>query len=97
MPHDEDLSPEEQEKFLSLCPAFVIELRSPSDRLADVQKKMREWMDNGCRLGWLLDPKEEKAYVYRANGEQSVVESFDETLSGEDVLPGFVLALKELR
>ncbi len=91
------LSAEQRKKFLPLCPDFVIELRSPSDRLADVQKKMREWMDNGCRLGWLLDPDEEKAYVYRANGEQSVVESFDETLSGEDVLPGFVFELKEVR
>ena len=54
-------------------------------------------MGNGCRLGWLLDPEEEKAYVYRATGEQSVVESFDETLSGEDVLPGFVFELKEVR
>ncbi len=89
-------SEEEQEKFLPLCPDFVIELRSPSDRLKDLQKKMQEWMDNGCHLGWLIDPVEEKTYVYRENGENSVVESFDEVLSGEDVLPGFVLELKEL-
>ena len=89
-------SEEEQEKFLPLCPDFVIELRSPSDRLVDVRKKMHEWMDNGCRLGWLIDPVEEKTYVYRENGENSVVESFDEALSGEGVLPGFVLELKEL-
>ncbi len=91
------LSAEQRKKFLPLCPDFVVELRSPSDRLADVKKKMQEWMDNGCRLGWLIDPEEEKAYIYRQNGDQSVVESFDETLSGEDVMPGFVLALKELR
>ena len=53
-------------------------------------------MDNGCRLGWLIDPVEEKTYVYRENGKNSVVESFDEALSGEEVLPGFVLVLKEL-
>jgi len=92
----EQCSPEEQEKFLPLCPDFVIELRSPSDRLVDVRKKMHEWMDNGCRLGWLIDPIEEKTHVYRENGENSVVESFDEALSGEEVLPGFVLVLKEL-
>ena len=75
----------------------MIELRSPSDRLKDLQKKMQEWMDNGCRLGWLIDPVEEKTVVYREGGQNSVVESFDEALSGEDVLPGFVLELKELR
>ncbi len=91
------LSAEQRKKFLPLCPDFVIELRSPSDRLKDLQKKMQEWMDNGCRLGWLIDPVEEKTYVYRENGGNSVVESFDETISGEDVLPGFVLELKELR
>jgi Uma2 family endonuclease len=91
------LSAEQRKKFLPLCPDFVVELRSPSDRLADVQKKMQEWMDNGCRLGWLIDPEEEKAYVYRETGEPSMVESYDETLSGEDVLPGFVLELKEIR
>ncbi len=89
-------SEEEQEKFLPLCPDFVIELRSPSDRLKDLQKKMQEWMDNGCRLGWLIDPVEEKTYVYREKGENSVVESFDEALSGEEVLPGFVLELTAL-
>ena len=91
------LSAEQRKKFLPLCPDFVIELRSPSDRVKDLQKKMQEWMDNGCRLGWLIDPVEEKTYVYRANGENSVVDSFDEALSGEDVLPGFVLELRELR
>ena len=90
------LGAEERKKFLPLCPDFVIELRSPSDRLKDLQKKMQEWMDNGCRLGWLIDPVEKKTYVYRENGENNVVESFDEVLSGEDVLPGFVLELKEL-
>lgn len=90
------LGAEERKKFLPLCPDFVIELRSPSDRLKDLQKKMQEWMDNGCRLGWLIDPVEEKTYVYREKGENSVVESFDEALSGEEVLPGFVLELTAL-
>lgn len=91
------LGSEERKKFLPLCPDFVVELRSPSDRLADLQKKMQEWMDNGCRLGWLLDPVEENAYIYHENSAPRAVESFDETLSGQDVLPGFVLALNALR
>jgi len=91
------LSEAQRKKFLPLCPDFVIELRSPSDRLADVQKKMQEWMENGCRLGWLIDPVEEKTYVYRETGDNTVVDSFDETLSGDDVLPGFALDLTILR
>lgn len=91
------LRPEQRKKFLPLCPDFVVELRSPSDRLGAVQQKMEEWMENGCRLGWLIDPEEETAYIYRENGERSVVDSFDATLPGEDVLPGLVLDLQELR
>ncbi len=91
------LSAAQRKKFLPLCPDFVVELVSPTDRLQDLQAKMREWMDNGCRLGWLLDPAEETAYVYRAAGALEVVDTFDAALSGEAVLPGFVLALKDLR
>ena len=93
----EQCSPDEQEKFLPLCPDFVIELRSPSDRLFDVQKKMQEWMDNGCRLAWLIDPAEEQVFIYRPNVQPSRVDSFDDVLSGEDVLPGFTLTLDALR
>jgi Uma2 family endonuclease len=91
------LSEEERKKFLPLCPDFVIELRSESDRLGILQEKMREWIDNGCRLGWLIDPVEENAYIYRSNGSVEAVESFDAVLSGEDVLPGFELSLSEFR
>ncbi len=88
----EALTPEEQEGFSRLCPDFVLELRSPSDRLPVLQAKMAEYLDNGVRLGWLLDPIARTVYVYRPGGE---VERLDdpETLSGEPVLPGFVLRL----
>ena len=92
----EALNPQQREQFLPLCPDFAIELRSRTDRLRDVQAKMEEYAANGCRLGWLIDPHERQAYVYRPGQEPEVV-GFDRALSGEDVLPGFRLALRELR
>jgi Uma2 family endonuclease len=91
------LSAEERRKFPPLCPDFVVELMSESDTMKDTEAKMREYMDNGCRLAWLLDPKTEISKVYRANGSVSVIEGFDNTLSGEDVLPEFVFSLSVLR
>jgi Uma2 family endonuclease len=88
---------EDREKFAHICPDFVIELMSKNDTLRESQQKMREWMDNGCRLGWLLAPKQQHAYVYHANGSFTEVNSFDNTLSGEDVLPDFVLDLRLLK
>jgi Uma2 family endonuclease len=78
------LSQEEQERFLPLCPDFVIELRSKNDNLAYLQKKVcEEWIGNGCRLAWLIDPFNETVYVYRADGSTSEVQGFDNTVSGE--------------
>ena len=91
------VSADDQAKFPPLCPDFVIELLSPSDTLNDLTIKMQEYIANGCRLAWLLDPKTETARLYRADGSVSVVKSFDETLNGEDVLPGFALNLAALR
>ena len=93
--HWDALSPEQREKFLSFCPDFVAELRSRSDRLSRLRGKMREYIDQGARLGWLIDPFTAKVEVYRPGRP---VETLDRpaTLSGEDVLPGFVLDLKEL-
>ncbi|MFC6222502.1 Uma2 family endonuclease [Hymenobacter artigasi] len=87
----------QQEKFPPLCPDFVVELLSPSDAITELVAKMQEYIANGCRLAWLIDPKMETARVFRADGSVSVVKSFDETLSGEDVLPGFAFALATLR
>ena len=93
----ESLSEAQQSKFPPLCPEFVVELLSASDSLSELMQKAQEFLDNGCRLVWLLIPKTETARIYRADGSVSVVKSFDETLSGEDVLPGFEFKLSTLR
>jgi Uma2 family endonuclease len=87
----------ERTKFLPLCPDFVIELLSETDSLRTTQEKMLEWIENCCRLAWLIDPFEEVVYIYRQDGSASEVRGFDNTVSGEDVLPDFVLELKGLR
>ena len=92
------LSEEERRKFPPLCPDFVVELMSESDGLAYSQGKMREWMENGCRLGWLIDTNARKVYVYRqGQPEPQVVPGFDQPLSGEEVLQGFTLDLTWLQ
>ena len=91
------LRPEDQEKFPPLTPDFIIEIRSKSDSLPELKNKMLEWIKNGCRLAWLLDPQEQKAYVYTVNGLVQTIDNFDETLSGGDVLPGFELDLAVLK
>jgi len=101
----EAFSAEERKKFLPLAPDFVIELRSPSDRLRDQQDKMAEWIANGVRLGWLIDPEPRHVYVYRRAADLgdptssgAPVERHDnpDTISGDPVLPGFVLDLREI-
>ena len=91
------LTPEQRRKFPPLCPDFVVELMSESDSLKETGEKMQEYMDNGCRLGWLIDPKTEEARIYRADGSVRVLHGFDNALSGEDVLPGFSFQLAVLR
>jgi Uma2 family endonuclease len=88
----EALTPPQREQFPPLCPDFVMELRSPSDALEYVQNKMREYLDNGAQLGWLIDPVDKKVYIYRP---QTPVECLDnpQTIAGDPVLPGFVLEL----
>lgn len=86
------LTPEQRQKFLPLCPDFVVELRSPSDSLKDIQAKMREYMDNGTRLGLLIDRKNKRVQIYRQGQDVGILQS-PASVSGEDVLPGFVLNL----
>ena len=92
----ESLSQKEKEKFPPLCPDFVIELRSSSDRLQDLREKMEEWIANGCQLAWLIDPAAPKAYIYRLGKEVEEIEDFDQSLTGEDILKGFELKLSTL-
>lgn len=89
------ISAAEKRKFAPLVPDFIMELRSPSDRIEPIQDKIAEFMECGCRLAWLIDPDAQQTTVYRADGSQTTV-PFDEILSGEDVLPGFSVKLGEL-
>lgn len=86
------LTPEEQEKFPPLCPDFVVELMSPSDSLEKTREKMKEYMENGAQLGWLINRKKRQVEVYRPSKEVEILEN-PQTVSGENVLPGFVLDL----
>ncbi|MDJ1178302.1 Uma2 family endonuclease [Roseofilum sp. BLCC_M91] len=88
----EALTAEQKTKFLPLSPDFVIELRSPSDSLKLLQAKMQEYMDNGTRLGWLINPKNRQVEIYRQGQAKQVLDN-PLTLSGGDILPGFVLNL----
>lgn len=89
------LSIEQQETFAPICPDFVVELRSKNDSIEKLRAKMREYIDNGARLGWLIDRKNQQVEVYRP-GQDVEVLNCPVTLSGEDVLPGFVLDLTEV-
>jgi len=89
------LTPEQKRKFLPLCPDFVIELRSPTDKLEDVQAKMEEYLENGARLGWLIDPEARRVHIYRPGLAVEVLEGVLE-VSGEPELPGFVLDLRDI-
>ncbi len=89
------LSDEEKEKFPPFCPDFVVELRSPSDSIKNLQTKMEEYIENGASLGWLIDPLQRKIYVYRPNAEPEILEN-PETVSGEPLLKEFVLKMKKI-
>ncbi len=84
-----------EEEFAPICPDFVVELRSKTDRLSKLQEKMREYITNGARLGWLLDPKNKYVEIYRPGRDVEVLDN-PETLSGEEVLPGFMLKIAEI-
>ncbi|MFN6537703.1 MAG: Uma2 family endonuclease [Nostoc sp. EkiNYC01] len=79
-------------KFLPMAPDFAVELRSANDSLKTVQQKMQEYIDNGVRLGWLIDPQNQQVEIYRSGKDVEVLQS-PTSLSGEDVLPRFVLDL----
>lgn len=89
------LTDEQKGTFPNICPDFVVELRSASDTFQSVQEKMQEYMDNGAKLGWLIDPQNRTVEVYRVGLEVEVLSNPIE-LSGEAVLPGFVLDLRRV-
>ncbi len=89
------LTADERKKFVPLCPDFVIELRSSTDSLNLLLEKMQEYLDNGAQLAWLIDPEQRRVYVYRP---QEPVQELDkpETVSGDPLLSGFELNLREI-
>ncbi len=87
--------PEELKKFARICPDFVIEVRSESDNLKELQEKMGKWLKNGVRLGWLVDPQNQTTTIYRP-GQEPEAKAFAETLSGEDVLVGFTMNVADV-
>ena len=86
---------DDRESFAHICPDFVIELISKSDIIKRTMEKMEEWIENGCRLGWLIDPGTRTTYIYKPKMEATQI-PFSETLSGEDVLVGFELKLDKI-
>jgi Uma2 family endonuclease len=89
----EALSQAEKEGFPPLCPDFVIELRSKSDRLKPLQEKMLEYLASGLRLGWLINPQQKQVEIYRPNQTPEIV-GIPTNLSGEDILPGLNFRLE---
>ncbi|MEL6589802.1 MAG: Uma2 family endonuclease [Bacteroidota bacterium] len=89
------IEPQSTKGFMKTCPDFVIELMSPNDSLPEAEKKMNNWLANGVKLGWLIDPEKRLTSVYQATiGVQEI--SFEEILTGGEVLPGFELDLKKI-
>lgn len=91
----ETVSSSDLKKFAPVCPDFVIELRSESDELVDLQGKMGKWLMNGVLLGWLVDPKKKQTLVYKPNQEVEIV-PFSEKLTGGDILSGLEVKLSEV-
>ncbi|MGF1672367.1 MAG: Uma2 family endonuclease [Rivularia sp. (in: cyanobacteria)] len=89
------LTTEQKGTFANICPDFVVELRSSSDRIEPMQAKMREYIDNGARLGWLLDPQNRRVEIYQPGSQVKVLEN-PAQLFGEDILPSFVLNLRRV-
>lgn len=89
------LSPEQRRKFPPLAPDFVVELRSASDDLNILQAKMQEYIENGVQLGWLINPQDQQVEIYRPGQPVEVLQS-PQRLSGESILPGFVLDLSRI-
>ena len=89
----QNLTEKERQRFVPLCPDFMVELRSKTDSLKPLQDKMKEYIENGTRLGWLINRQDKQVEIYRQGKEVEILD-YPQTLSGEDVLLGFVLDLK---
>jgi Uma2 family endonuclease len=89
------LTADQKQKFLPLCPDFMVELRSPSNRLGELQAKMQEYLDNGAQLGWLIDPQSRSVYRYRPNLPVECLEN-PTTVAADPILPGCVIDLQHI-
>jgi Uma2 family endonuclease len=89
------LTSEQRQGFAPLCPDFILELASATDDMDDLRAKMQEYLENGCRLGWLIDRQTQQVEIYRPDQPVEILQA-PATLSGEDVLPGFVLNLHSI-
>ena len=92
----DSLTPSEHRGTINGAPDFVVEIRSRTDRLPPFLAKMAEWMAAGARLGWGIDPRQRRAYIYRPHQDEPEILDNPETLSGEDVLPGFTFPVRRL-
>lgn len=91
------LSEEDKDRFAPVCPEFLIEVRSKSDSLEDLQKKMLVWLKNGAQLAWLIDPREKTTYIYQPGKETKIVTGLDIKIEAESPVKGFVLDLSLLQ
>ncbi len=90
-------TPEQLRHFAEIVPEFIVEVVSPSDELSEAEDKMRNvWMRNGVKLGWLVDVDADKLWIYRENGSVELITPLDQTITGEDILPGFEFDLRIL-
>jgi Uma2 family endonuclease len=89
------ISTEDKKAFLPACPEFVIEVKSPSDRIVDLKKKMVQWQKNGVKLGWLVNKEDETTWVYES-GKEPLIVKFEDALDGKDILPGFAINIYQI-
>jgi Uma2 family endonuclease len=92
-----NLGSKEKRRIASITPDFVIELRSESDSLAELKMKMKEWIQNGCKLAWLIDPIDQRAYIYRSSNTVDEIRSFDQVLKAKEIIAGFSIDLSLLK
>ena len=91
------LSADDKDKFAPVCPEFVIEVRSKSDSLSELQVKMKNWIKNGTELAWLIDPRDEVSFIYSADHAEEKIEGLDKKLYGKGSVAGFELDLSKIK
>ena len=91
------LSADDKDKFAPVCPEFVIEVRSKSDSLSELQLKLKNWIKNGAELAWLIDPRDEVSFIYRTDHPEEKIEGLDRKLYGEGSVAGFELDLSKIK